>query len=75
MRLLKLTALESGTDCYIPPDNIGLISTGTKMRAAADVVIGEDNRMTFTNILLKHGGGTFQVRETPTQVVLKLNDV
>jgi hypothetical protein len=73
MRLLQLTALESGTPCYIPPDNVGLISTGTKLRAAADVVIGQDNRVVFTVILLKHGGGNVSVRETPEQVVNQLN--
>ncbi len=67
--MLKLTQLESGLPCWVQATDISMINSGVKMREVKDVVIGEDNTMTFAKLSLKNGQFV-NVREDPAAIAV-----
>jgi uncharacterized protein YlzI (FlbEa/FlbD family) len=72
MKFISLTQLESGTMCYLNPEEIQLIKAGAKTKPADEVIIGEDNFIRFGMVTLKNGTA-LAVRETPDEIVLRVN--
>lgn len=73
--MIQLTSLDSGTPIYVKPEQVAVVKTGSKLKAAEEVIIGEGekNVQVFAAISLENGTA-IAVRESPVEVVTIVNN-